>query len=69
MGKLNATKFKILIQMWKDPVYLGDINKLDMLADETINMVNSEPLIRDICEMFMYAISTKAVKDPNFKKI
>lgn len=69
MGKINITKFKILMQRWKDPAYVSDINKLDILADETINLVNSEPFLKDICEIFMYAISTKAIKDPNFKKI
>lgn len=53
------------MQKWKDPKHLGDINKLNLLADETINLVNSEPLLKDICEMFMYALSVKMVNDPN----
>ncbi len=57
------TKFKILIQRWKDPKYVGDINKINQLADETIKLVNSNPFIKDICEIFMYAISFKAMKD------
>ena len=65
MGKINITKFKILMQRWKDPVYLGDINKLNLLADETINLVNGEPLLKDVCEMFMYAVSVKMMNDPN----
>ena len=65
MGKIDITKFKILMQRWKDPVYLGDINKLNLLADETINMVNSEPLLKDICEIFMYAVSIKMMSDQN----
>lgn len=65
MGKINITKFNTLMQRWKDPVYLGDINKLNLLADETINLVNGEPLLKDICEMFMYAVSVKMMNDPN----
>lgn len=65
MGKINITKFNTLMQRWKDPVYLGDINKLNLLADETINLVNGEPLLKDICEMFMYAVSVKAMTDTN----
>lgn len=53
------------MQRWKDPVYLGDINKLNILADETMNLVNSEPLLKDICEMFMYAVSVKMMSDQN----
>lgn len=66
MGKINITKFKILMQRWKDPAYVGDINKLNLLADETINLVNSEPLLKDICEIFMYAVSIKMMNDPDF---
>lgn len=65
MGKINITKFKILMNRWKDPAYLGDINKLNLLADETINLVNSEPLLKDICEIFMYAVSVKMTNDQN----
>lgn len=65
MGKINITKFKALMQRWKDPAYLGDINKLNLLADETINLVNGEPLLKDICEIFMYAVSVNMMNDPN----
>ena len=69
MHKIDTVRFKVLINKWKDPKNTGDINKLDHLADETIHVVNSEPLIKDICEIFLYAISTKAVKDPSFHNI
>lgn len=65
MGKIDITKFKILMKRWKDPTYLGDINKLSLLADETINLVNNEPLLKDICEMFIYAVSVKMANDQN----
>ncbi len=65
MGKIDITKFKILMRRWKDLAYLGDINKLNILADETINLVNSEPLLKDICEIFMYAVSVKMMNDQN----
>jgi len=65
MGKINITKFKTLMERWKDPAYVGDINKLGQLADDTISLVNSEPLLKNICEMFMYAVSVKAMTDKN----
>lgn len=65
MGKIDITKFKILMQRWKDPTYLGDINKLGILADETIKLINNEPFLKDICEMFMYAVSVKMTNDQN----
>lgn len=66
MAKINITKFRILMERWRDPKTTGDINKLNILADETIQAVNSEPLLKSICEIFMYAISCKALQDPNF---
>lgn len=65
MGKINITKFKILMERWKNPKYLEDVNRLSLLADDTIALVNSEPLIKDICEIFMYAVSVKMMKDQN----
>ncbi len=69
MGKINITKFKILMQRWKDPAYLGDINKINLLSDETINLVNSEPILKDICEIFMYAVSVKMMNDTNISDL
>ena len=65
MGKINITKFKVLMERWRNPVYVGDINRLNQLADETINLVNNEPLLKNICEIFMYAVSVKMAKDQN----
>jgi hypothetical protein len=68
MGKIDITRFKILMQRWKDPIYLEDINKLSLLADDTINLVNNEPILKDICEMFMYAVSVKMSNTQNTVK-
>ncbi len=51
------------MERWKNPVNMEDANILNQLADETIKLVNSEPFIKDICEMFMYAVSVKMMKD------
>jgi len=67
MCNINTVRFKILANKWKDPKNTGDINKLNRLADETMQAVNSDPLIKEICEMFLYAISTKAIRDPSFR--
>ncbi len=69
MTKINITKYKILMEKWKNPVYIGDANKLNQLAEETINQVNSEPLLKDICEIFMYAVSVKMMRDPNLQQL
>lgn len=69
MYSIDITRFKVLINKWRDPKNTGDINKLNHLADETIRAVNSEPLLKSICEIFMYSISCKALQDPNFRNI
>ena len=53
------------MERWRDPTYVGDVNRLNRLADETIALVNSDPLIKDICETFMYAVSVKMMRDQN----
>ena len=64
---IDMVRFKVLINKWRDPKNTGDINKLNRLAGETIQAVNSEPLIKDICEIFLYAISAEAMNDPSFR--
>lgn len=41
------------------PTYLGDINKLGILADETIKLINNEPFLRYICD----AVSVKMTNE------
>jgi len=69
MYDINTARFKILINKWRDPKNTGDINKLNRLADETMQAVNSDPLIKEICEIFLFAVSTKAMNDPSFRGI
>lgn len=67
MCNINTVRFKILVNKWKDPKNTGDINKLNRLADETIQAINSDPLVKEICEIFLFAVSTKAMNDPSFR--
>lgn len=69
MPKINITKFKILMERWRSPEYVDNMERLNKLADETIFLVNSEPLIKDICEIFMYAISVKMMSDPTVQSL
>lgn len=64
---IDMVRFKVLINKWRDPKNTGDINKLNRLADETIQAVNSDPLQKNICEIFLFAISAKAMRDPSFR--
>lgn len=69
MCNINIIRFNALINKWKDPKITGDVTKLNRLAEETIQTVNSEPLIKGITEIFLYSISTKAMNDQNFRNM
>lgn len=69
MYNIDAAKFKILVNKWKNLKDTEDTAKLNRLADETIRAINSEPLLKNICEIFMYSISCKALQDPGFHNI
>lgn len=69
MCNIDTIKFRMLVLKWKDPKHTSDINKLSSLADVTIEAINKDPLLKDICEIFLYAISTKAMCDPNFHDV
>lgn len=66
MRNIDTVRFEGLIRKWRDPKNTGDINRLNRLADETIWVVNSDPLVKNICEIFLFAVSTKAMRDPSF---
>lgn len=69
MYNIDAVRFKTLINKWKDLKNTEDATRLNRLADETIQAINSEPLLKNICEIFMYSISCKALQDPGFHNI
>ncbi len=66
MHNINRAKFDVLINKWRNPKNTADVNKLKLLAEETIKAVESEPFIKDVCNIFLYSISAKAINDPTF---
>jgi hypothetical protein len=39
---------------------------MNKLADDTLKMIDSEPLIKEVCQAFLYSVSIQAIKDQNF---
>ncbi len=61
MSDLNIDKLKAILNKWKrSPENNVDLNKL---ADETLKVIDEEPLIKDICQAFLCSISIKTMKD------
>lgn len=69
MSSINMIRFNILINKWRDPKNTSDVTKLNRLADETMQAINSDPFLKNVCEIFMYSVYAKAVNDPSFKNM
>jgi hypothetical protein len=68
VNNINISKLRIIIDKWREadtPRSNIDLNKL---ADYTLKIIDSEPLIKDICNAFLCSLSIRAIKDPNFYK-
>lgn len=42
---------------------ITDMNKL---SDNTLKMIDSGPLAKEVCQAFLYSVSIQAIKDQNF---
>lgn len=62
---INIGKLRIIVDKWKEADSQGNID-LNKLADYTLKVIDSEPLIKDICNAFLCSISIVAIKDPKF---
>ncbi len=69
MQNIIRAKFDALISKWRNPKNTADVNKLKILADETIKAVESDPFIKNVCDIFLYSVSAKYINDPNFKSM
>lgn len=68
MDKNTANRLRILIQKWKDANTPGNRVDLNRLADETLTVVNSDPFLKEVCDIFLYSIGIKAVNDKRFEE-
>ena len=63
---INIGKLRIIADNWRRANIPGSNVDLNKLADDTLRMIDSEPLIKDVCQAFLYSVSIQAIKDPGF---
>ena len=66
MSDINIGKLRKILDEWKKANIPGSNIDLNKLADDTLKAVDGEPLIKEICQAFLYSVSIHAIKDPNF---
>lgn len=65
---VNIGRLKIIAKRWREANTPGNNIDLNKLADYTLKVIDSEPLIKEVCQAFLYSVSINAIKDPNFDK-
>lgn len=65
---VNIVKLRTIADRWREANTPGNNIDLNKLADYTLKVIDNEPLIKEICQAFLYSISIHAIKDPNFDK-
>ncbi len=65
---INVGRLKSIVDKWKEANAPGNNIDINKLADFTLKEIDREPLIREICNVFLVSLSVQAVKDPSFDK-
>jgi hypothetical protein len=56
----------MIADRWRKASAPGSTVDMNKLADDTLKMIDSEPLIKEVCQAFLYSVSIQAIKDQNF---
>ena len=57
MSSVNIDKMKTIADRWKKASTPGSTVDMNKLADDTLEMIDSEPLIKEVCQAFLYSVS------------
>ncbi len=68
MSDTIMDKMKYLSKKWKEALSPGSNVDPNRLAEETLKVIEREPLIQDVCQAFLFSLSIMRAKDPNFDK-
>ncbi len=63
---VNINKLRMIADRWRKASAPGSTVDMNKLADDTLKMIDSEPLIKEVCQAFLYSVSIQAIKDQNF---
>jgi hypothetical protein len=67
MSNININMLRIIADRWRKASTPGSTVDMNKLADDTLKMIDSEPLIKEVCQAFLYSVSIQAIKDQNFE--
>ena len=59
MPGINIGKLRIIADNWRKANIPGSTVDLNKLADDTLKTIDSEPLIKEVCEAFLYSVSIR----------
>jgi hypothetical protein len=57
MSNINISKLKTIADWWRKANAHGSTVDMNKLADDTLEMIDSEPLIKEVCQAFLYSVS------------
>lgn len=60
-------KLRTIADWWRKANAPGSTVDMNKLADDTLKMIDSEPLMKEVCQAFLYSVSIQAIKDQNFE--
>lgn len=66
MSNINVKKLRIIADAWRKANASGSTIDVNQLAEDTLKMIDTEPLIKEVCQAFLYSVSIQAIKDQNF---
>lgn len=66
MTDVNIKKLTVIADTWRKANAPGSTIDINQLADDTLKMIDTEPLIREVCQAFLYSVSIQAARDQNF---
>lgn len=66
--EVNVGKLRIIADIWRKANIPGNNVDINKATDDILKIIDSEPLLREVCIAFLYSVSTQARKDPNFDR-
>lgn len=69
MVEINVRKLRFIADTWREANAPGSTIDVNQLADDTLKMIDTEPIIKEVCQAFLYSVSIQAIKDQNFDNI
>jgi hypothetical protein len=66
MSNIDIKKLRVIADTWRRANSPGSTIDMNELANDTLKMIDTEPLIKEVCQAFLYSVSIQAIKDQSF---